>query len=680
MSSSDSEPEPNENNSSWAQQVSDASESGNKNPESNVGTKKPTTSEKKRKAPTRARSKSRRRHSTRSPTQRRRHSTQHESRHRRNSRDYSRRRNSRDYSHRRERSQSRKEYHDKKGYYDTKPKGSTSKQNQTSSPTNSNEKPSGKARKTTPAKPKDQSKFKMADYMDKIDNKLEKHIWVTDNKISEEMQATAYKLHIISMPTETMEEMTATVKDLIVNNDETRPTFITVSIFSRLYQELNTVGCENIANEIAHSAKTDGYMKRNIHITFATVDYKPGFQHLWDDIEETNHFFKQKSFSFNSLPFNLHRWVLRPAFNNRSEREVRGPLYEEYLNKQGLGLTLNDDGKQKVLEGLLRHHSSFTEPMGEINRVEAKPIPLDQTRGFKMDPPTEQNAWLTQPMGFMEGQMILEQQQRANRLLLVAQNNATINNEELAIVNNIDIQEQAVANPDLEEGEILEQEPHSSQAPPSPERKVIPRKEQEPHSSQAPPSTNKKVPAPKRKLITRKKRSNDSSDDSSDDSSETSSDSSDESSSKRKGKQPAKKSYKALEDERDLYKNLHSEKVSHNTYLVEKVADLEAKMAKYMQNLEDIENGIDKAKTENAKLKDQLSSYENQYQRDRNSIKNSNHEKDYLLKRIDVQTTAIRELESENLALKKELDINKELVCSLKKQNNLQEKKNRKEN
>lgn len=661
MSSSESDGESSDKNRSWAEECEDLS--GKQYPDLRDGMKNQRKVREKRKSPVsynndtkRARSKSRHSRSRRSRS--------------RDSGGYHRRR-SHEHSQHRERTQSRSNYSDHRttprnsryreqtlprsnysGYRTNSSKCSVSSSNKQTGTASSSKPYTGKAKKNSPAKPKDQSKFKMQNYLDKIDNKNEKHIWITDMKISEEMQATAPELDIISMPQESMEELTAAVKDLIINNDETRPTFITVSIFSRHYSDLNTIGCENIANEISHCAKDgNGNKKRNIHITLSTVDYKPGYEHLWVDIEETNHYFKQRSISFSSLPFNLHRWLLRPALNNRTAREVRGSFYEEYVNKENLGLTLNDDGKQKVLEGLLRHHASFTEPMGEINRIEAKPIPLNQTRGFKLEPFTATNAWLNQHIGHMEGRILLEEQQRANRLALVTHNNDAQNIQENEIANNIIIQEQDPTNNEVEEGEIVE--------------------EQNPAPGPSHQST------PPRKIVSRKRDLDSSSDDSSSD--ESSSDDSEE-------KAATKSKIKALEIKVELFQNMLNKKDKEITYLEKEMLNKDREIEKkdeifenHAKSLEDISADIQKAKANNAKLKDQLSSYEQQYHRDKNTIKDSNDEKVYLMKRLDVQNSAIKELENQNIAFKKELAIKEEIISSLKKQNNLQEKKNQKE-
>ena len=65
------------------------------------------------------------------------------------------------------------------------------------------------------------------------------------------------------------------------------------------------------------------------------------------------------------------------------------------------------------------------------------------------------------------------------------------------------------------------------------------------------------------------------------------------------------------------------------------IAEQNKTIDKHQNVLADIDTDIQKAKTKNAKQKDQLASYEEQYQRDRIVIKNSNHEKEYLLKQID---------------------------------------------
>lgn len=657
MSSSESEPDSND----WAKQCENEAECDTEksNSATKVGKKTPTKEcVEKRKSPSarpsdhpkKARSASyeQRRSSSKADNhQSRRKSTPSRNREpsrnrRRHSRDYSRnRRHSRDYSNRKRDNSPRRDNKDRKDHH-SKHEGANHSKYQRPKSADKKEK------MKTP--PNEHNPATEVYYLDQIDNDKENHIMVTDYKVPKCLKDCANKITIIDMPDDTMEAMTEKAKDLIVNRHETKPTFLTLAIFERHFNEIGVIGVENVAREISNCIK--GPRNENepdpsilIKVTLTTIGYKPALEHKWVDIEQANHFLKLETLSMGSLPFNMHRWTMRPARQDPGAnyipnlKEVKGSLHVEYQDRIGLGLTLTNHGIKKYIEGAIRHHASFKQPIGGVVQVERRPRELANTRGYKLTPPSPATDWLLHHMAFMEGQVMYEEQQRQNRLHLMLQNQANANHEEHAIAEQVVVAEQVVEEEALtehEEGEIIEV-PELGEG----NLLIIP-------VNQTPP-----------RVVVQQEPDRDNDSDS---------------------------NVSSKPDTRDPYIQLMEQMILERD---NKITHLENQWEEQAQNLEEIEEGINKAESCNQALAKKVDTYEKQYQRDQQKIddlkaqvRDYQKEKDLQDKRIQqvednmseeakYLRERINDLKQDKEVLEKKLAVSDDLVATIKKQNAL---------
>ena len=486
-------------------------------------------------------------------------------------------------------------------------------------------------------------------YLDQIDSDKENHILVTDYKVAQCLKDFANKITIIDMPDDTMENMTEKAKDLIVNRDQTKPTFLTLAIFERNFNEIGVIGVQNVAKEISNCIK--GPRDENkpdpstqIKVTLTTIGYKPALEHKWVDIEQVNHFLKLETLSMGSLPFNMHRWTMRPARQDPGPnyisnlKEVKGALHVEYQDRIGLGLTLTNQGVKKYIEGAIRHHASFGQPIGEVVQVERRPRELANTRGYKLTPPSPATDWLLHHIAFMEGQVIYEEQQRQNRLHIMLQNQANANHEEHSIAVQV-VEDEALAEP--EEGEIIE-------APQLGEGNLL---------------VNPVNHTPPRAVVQQDIDSADSDEEAN-----------------------------PKPDTRDPYVQLMERMILERD---NQIHYLENRWDEQGENLADIEQEILKAESVNKDLTKKVNTYEKQYQRDQQKIddlkaqlRDHQKEKDLQDKRIQKiednmseEAKYLREriddLKQDNEVLEKNLAVSTDLVATIKKQNALLNKQNK---
>ena len=269
------------------------------------------------------------------------------------------------------------------------------------------------------------------DYLSKIDFNKEKHIFVVDSPINKEAKQTAGKIEIRDYPNHTIEEMTEEVINIINNNDDNFTLYITAAIFDREFERLEQSGIENLVNDISSHIKANCKMKEQVHLNYATLPYHPDREHIWPELEIANNFLKEETVALESPVFNLHSWLQKPG-KTMKDKQCKGTFYAEFVGKRGLGLHLNQEGQDKVINGYIRHCSrASTATLGDMSE-RGRPVPLAETGGYRLYPSTPDNKWLSSHMGYMTGLIINQdkiRQTKIQNLQLTAKNNTARTDE-----------------------------------------------------------------------------------------------------------------------------------------------------------------------------------------------------------------------------------------------------------
>lgn len=481
-------------------------------------------------------------------------------------------------------------------------------------------------------KPTVQKQLFPEDYLAKIDSTKEKHVFVIDSSINQASKETAGKIEIRDYPHHTIEELTEEVVNTINNHDTTYHLYLTISIFDREFERLGQKGIEEIVS-IFEKVKTDKRVKEKIHLTLATLPFHPDREHIWPEIEIANNFLKEETVAMGAPIFNLHSWLQKPG-KSVKDKMCKGTLYTEFVGKKGLGLNLNQEGQDKIISGLIRHCSrATTADLGDMSQ-KGKPVPLNETGGYKLYPSTSENKWLSSHMGYMAGLIINEEQKRQAKVdnLQLKVNNNKVKTDETEV--------SAGAQP---------------AAPPQQPKEIE-------------PDSNKSESVKSRQLTTAELDADDPQDSSSDDDSE---DDSDDDSEERK--ESRKK--ETMEHLRSLLKF----KIMEVKMLREVTKELEQQILQDEKSLQDFRNDQESSAK---KTLENLKTYEDQYDRDQQKIKdlinqqtNQTKEADYLRTRLKKQTDQCEELNKEKKVLEKDLLIKEDLIDTLKKSINNMTKK-----
>jgi hypothetical protein len=478
-------------------------------------------------------------------------------------------------------------------------------------------------------KPTVQKKFFPEDYLAKIDSTKEKHIFVTDSTINQDAKNTAGEIEIRDYPHHAIEELAEEVVNIVNNHDTTSHLYLTVSIFDREFERLGQTGIENTVS-IFERVKTDKRVKEKIHLTLATLPFHPFREHIWPEIEIANNFLKEETVAMGAPIFNLHSWLQKPG-KFVKDKMCKGTLYSEFVGKRGLGMTLNHEGQDKLISGLIRHCSrANTADLGDMSQ-KGKPVPLNETGGYKLYPSTSENKWLCTHMGYMAGLVINEEKKRQ----------AKIDNLQLK-VNNDKVK--------TDESEVSAGA--KAAASPKPPKKNAP-------DSNKPETVDKPEAVEPKQLTTAEPDADDPQDSSSDDDSETDSD--DNSENEKKSQKKKIENLKSILKFKNMeVKMLRGANKEQEQQLIE-----EEKALKDFRNEQE---------SSAKKTMENLKTYEDQYDRDQQKIKDLNNqqanhikEADYLRARLKKQTDQCEDLNKEKKVLEKDLEIKQDLIDTLKK-------------
>jgi hypothetical protein len=463
-------------------------------------------------------------------------------------------------------------------------------------------------------------------FLKTINFEEENHYCFADQDIPEDIQQFAKTIKIISTPEQSAEDMSQKIIQLINENDG-KPTFISIAIFDKTFDNIGKIGVENMANKISHHVSADK-SKSNIKLSFCTLPYHPYREHKWKETEELNYVLILLSLKLGSPPFKLHRWLLRPVKGNMSQRQCKGCLYvefnkgaktreEEGTNK--LGKTLERDGIIHLVDGLIRHHANFgVRDHGGLDNKEPMPIPLNETKGYKLSERPNPNDFLVRPMGFMDGLIRLENKERKNQLTLTV-NNDKVKTDETEVV----------------EGAKQVHQPQKFQLP-----------VQDKDSQNTPPRSVTDNGEKKKSKKTTEDSSSSEDEDSEDEDSEASTQSEDDSPSTRK--------IKALKCSNKLLK--------HESKLLETI---------YKQTEQKVRKLTKQKKQAEINNKEELKRYEDQYDRDQKKIKDllksQEEQVGFLETRLQTGKDEIERLTTKNKELAKEIKIKDDTITTLKK-------------
>ncbi len=337
---------------------------------------------------------------------------------------------------------------------------------------NSREGQSFRGKQSSSKSYKDQEKEKYLKFVDKKDNNeldlrsirddREDHIVVSDTDLNMN-QNNILPILVHIMDTNSMQEIIFRINQCIQNAAVMKNTFITALIFQKFFPILGASKVIKIAEKITASIleqraqlnlppeKRNPAVKINhaifqVHLTFGTIHYVPGWEHLWNDIKVANYRLKACNDRLRTNHFNTHIWLTKPAGGGRVQ--VRGSLYLEFSRKQGLGENLNDAGTKLLIKGLIRHHTYGANGDKSEARQEDTPIPLEVTSGYLMTEQNQENRWVDPHMATMAArlyEMRIQNQQQQEQVVIDANENV----DDVFIPNSVEAETQTSPN-DLE--------------------------------------------------------------------------------------------------------------------------------------------------------------------------------------------------------------------------------------
>lgn len=262
-----------------------------------------------------------------------------------------------------------------------------------------------------------------ADFNLTIKEEEEDHYFVVDCDWDEFQRLhVAYKIKFICCPEATVEEMADKVINIINSANPRKRTYISASIFNRKMESSGDAGIKNIVNKIAAHIKVpkDNWEKKRflpeagpmpnaykVYLTFPTIIYRPNMEHIWPETANINQFLKATTIALGAVPMNMHQWVTKDAKEDRKLLETRGSMFQEFVDKTGLGSNLSKQAQERITIGILKHHSDGIHmPANSANKPEIPPIPLHRTGGYKLNQVNTSNNFIHQLMGAMEAKII----------------------------------------------------------------------------------------------------------------------------------------------------------------------------------------------------------------------------------------------------------------------------------
>lgn len=260
-----------------------------------------------------------------------------------------------------------------------------------------------------------------------IKEEEEQHFFIIDSDWDEFQRLhVTYKIKFICLPEASITEMADTVINIIKSANPEKRTYISASIFNREMVTVGEIAIKGIVNKIAAHIKApkDNWEKKRflpesgrmptafkVHLTFPTILYYPNCEHIWPEIAAVNQFLKSETLALGAVPMNLHLWVTKDAKEDKRLLETRGCMFQEFVNKTGLGSTLSKQAQKRITIGILKHHAEGVhKPAHSANKSEMPPIPLSKTSGYKMSQANNNNKFVHEHMGAMEAKIITQAQ------------------------------------------------------------------------------------------------------------------------------------------------------------------------------------------------------------------------------------------------------------------------------
>ena len=264
-----------------------------------------------------------------------------------------------------------------------------------------------------------------ADFNLSIKEEEEDHYFVVDCDWDEFQRLhVAYKVKFICLPEATVGEMADKVIDIINTANPRKRTYISASIFNRQMETNGHEGIKNIVNKISAHIKVpkDNWEKKRflpeagpmpnaykVYLTFPTIIYRPSIEFIWPETALINQFLKTETIALVAVPMNMHQWVTKDAKEDRKLLETRGSMFQEFVNKTGLGSNLSRQAQERITIGILKHHSDGIHmPANSANKPEIPPIPLHRTGGYKINQANNHNHFIHPHMGAMEARIITQ--------------------------------------------------------------------------------------------------------------------------------------------------------------------------------------------------------------------------------------------------------------------------------
>lgn len=184
-------------------------------------------------------------------------------------------------------------------------------------------------------------------------------------------------LHLPSI-FDTTKEILRIIRDTIV------PKKIIVSIYQRYAGGLAREVIEGELRTIFEENRKIGVHQLQV----PTMYFVPEHCNVWPEIGELNVFIRRETLRDNMGPFNLHRFLMKPLGSGYT-LYCKGPMWEEYRTKVGLGRTLSSEGLAKIrkftIEQFKTGFCSINRPASRQGVREVIPPPLHVTPGWRTD-------------------------------------------------------------------------------------------------------------------------------------------------------------------------------------------------------------------------------------------------------------------------------------------------------
>ena len=172
-----------------------------------------------------------------------------------------------------------------------------------------------------------------------------------------------------------MEKLIAEIKDH-------EPKMMTIACFENAIYQVSNETIINGAKHLVQLVKDGGIH----HISIATQPFIPSRQNFWHRVAKLNAELRYINIDANVPPFCLHKALMKPRDEFSGPLVVKGLMWQEFVDKEGLGTKLSYEGMGKIVHfaKLAMSYQFVDMPRKASKRWIGilKPVPLCATEGY----------------------------------------------------------------------------------------------------------------------------------------------------------------------------------------------------------------------------------------------------------------------------------------------------------